>query len=130
MVSSYIPIAIFVVVATGFALFTLVFTSLIHPTKYNKVKLEPYECGIEPVTDAPGEPLKAEVSRTDSPGAGASAAPVQAGAAEATPPAPKPANPTAQQTAATSETSSATGERSATSPTNVVAEGTAAGTPA
>ena len=52
MVSSYIPIAIIVVVATGFALFTLVFTSLIHPSKYNKVKLEPYECGIEPVTDA------------------------------------------------------------------------------
>ena len=52
MLSDYIPIAIFVVVATGFALFTLVFTSLIHPSKYNKVKLEPYECGIEPITDA------------------------------------------------------------------------------
>jgi len=52
MISAYIPIVIFVVVATGFALFTLVFTSLIHPSKYNKVKLEPYECGIEPVTDA------------------------------------------------------------------------------
>lgn len=52
MVSAYLPIVIFVVVATGFAIFTLVFTSLIHPSKYNKVKLEPYECGIEPVTDA------------------------------------------------------------------------------
>ena len=52
MLSAYIPIAIFVAVATGFALFTLVFTSLIHPSKYNKVKLEPYECGIEPTTDA------------------------------------------------------------------------------
>src|SRR5205809_5843144 len=52
MASAYIPIAIFVVVATGFALFTLVFTSLIHPSKYNKVKFEPYECGIEPRTDA------------------------------------------------------------------------------
>ena len=52
MPSEYIPIVIFVVVATGFAVFTLVFTSLIHPSKYNKVKLEPYECGIEPVTDA------------------------------------------------------------------------------
>jgi NADH-quinone oxidoreductase subunit A len=50
--SEYIPIAIFVAVATGFAIFTLVFTSLIHPSKYNKVKLEPYECGIEPRTDA------------------------------------------------------------------------------
>ena len=52
MLSPYIPIAIFVVVATGFALFTLVFSSLVHPKKYNKVKLEPYECGIEPITDA------------------------------------------------------------------------------
>jgi NADH-quinone oxidoreductase subunit A len=52
MLSAYIPIAIFVAVATGFAVFTLVFTSLIHPSKYNKVKLEPYECGIEPTTDA------------------------------------------------------------------------------
>src|SRR5262249_4316692 len=52
MPSEYIPIAIFVVVATGFAIFTLVFTSLIHPSKYNKVKLDPYECGIEPKTDA------------------------------------------------------------------------------
>lgn len=52
MQSAYIPILIFLLVATGFAVFTLVFTSLIHPSKYNKVKLEPYECGIEPVTDA------------------------------------------------------------------------------
>src|SRR5258708_8347546 len=52
MLSAYIPIAIFVAVATGFALFTLVFSSLLHSEKYNKVKLEPYECGIEPVTDA------------------------------------------------------------------------------
>ena len=50
--STYIPIAIFVAVATGFALFTLVFSSLIHSEKYNKVKLEPYECGIEPLSDA------------------------------------------------------------------------------
>jgi NADH-quinone oxidoreductase subunit A len=48
MLSAYVPIAIFVVVATGFALFTIAFSSLLHPEKYNKVKLEPYECGIEP----------------------------------------------------------------------------------
>jgi NADH-quinone oxidoreductase subunit A len=52
MLSTYIPIALFVLVATGFALFTLVFSSLLHSEKYNKVKLEPYECGIEPSTDA------------------------------------------------------------------------------
>ena len=52
MLSAYIPIAIFVVVATGFAIFTMVFSGLLHPQKYNQVKLEPYECGIEPLTDA------------------------------------------------------------------------------
>jgi NADH-quinone oxidoreductase subunit A len=52
MLSAYIPIAIFVVVATGFALLTLVVSGLISSQKYNKVKLEPYECGIEPTTDA------------------------------------------------------------------------------
>ena len=52
MLSPYIPIAIFVVIATGFAIFTIFASSMLHPTKYNKVKLEPYECGIEPVTDA------------------------------------------------------------------------------
>jgi NADH-quinone oxidoreductase subunit A len=52
MAAAYIPIALFVLVATGFAVLTLLFTRLIHPTRYNKVKLEPYECGIEPLTDA------------------------------------------------------------------------------
>lgn len=52
MLSTYIPIALFVAVATGFAVFTIIFAGLVHPQKYNKVKLEPYECGIEPLTGA------------------------------------------------------------------------------
>ena len=52
MLLDYVPIAMFVVVATGFALFTLVFSSLLRSKKYNSVKLEPYECGIEPTTGA------------------------------------------------------------------------------
>jgi NADH-quinone oxidoreductase subunit C len=56
----------------------------------------------------PAEPLKGEVSRTDDPGAGASAAP--AAEPKAGPPAPKPENPAAAATAAISEASSATGE--------------------
>jgi NADH-quinone oxidoreductase subunit A len=52
MISAYIPIALFLAVATGFAAFTIVFSMLVHPVKYNHVKLEPYECGIEPVTGA------------------------------------------------------------------------------
>lgn len=61
----------------------------------------------QPASGAPAEPLKGEVSRTDAPGAGASAAPPGAPAAER---APKPANPAAATTAATSETSSASGQ--------------------
>ena len=52
MPDAYIPVMLFVLVAIGFAIFTLVFSGLIQSSRYNKVKLEPYECGIEPVTDA------------------------------------------------------------------------------
>jgi NADH-quinone oxidoreductase subunit C len=71
----------------------------------------PQAAGDKPASGAPAEPLKGEVSRTDAPGAGASATPV--GAPRTEPPAPKPANPTAAQTATTSETSSATGQPTA-----------------
>jgi NADH-quinone oxidoreductase subunit A len=52
MPSTYIPIAIFIVIATVFALVTMGLSILLHPTRYNKAKFEPYECGIEPVTGA------------------------------------------------------------------------------
>ena len=52
MLDAYIPIFLFVLVAIGFAIFTLIVSGLVHPKKYNRVKLEPYECGIEPLTDA------------------------------------------------------------------------------
>ncbi len=52
MLEDYIPIFLFVLVAVGFAIFTLIVSGLVHPQRYNRVKLEPYECGIEPVTDA------------------------------------------------------------------------------
>jgi NADH-quinone oxidoreductase subunit A len=52
MVDAYIPILLFILVAIGFSIFTLTASGLLQARKYNKVKLEPYECGIEPVTDA------------------------------------------------------------------------------
>src|SRR5262245_10320449 len=64
----------------------------------------PVAAADRPASDSAAEPLKAEVSRTDAPGAGVSAAPPGELAAE---PAPKPANPAAAQTATTSEWSSA-----------------------
>ncbi len=52
MLQAYIPILLFVLVAIGFAIFALIFAWLIRPERYNRVKLEPYECGIEATTDA------------------------------------------------------------------------------
>ena len=68
----------------------------------------PTAAADKPAGTTPGEPLKGEVSRTDSPGAGASAA--AAPPAREEPPAPKPENPTAAQTSTTSATSSVTGQ--------------------
>jgi hypothetical protein len=63
----------------------------------------PKAAGDKPPSNEPGEPFKAEVSRTDAPGAGISAAPPGKPADHE---APKPTNPTAAQTATTSEHSS------------------------
>jgi len=52
MLKAYIPIFLFLLVAIGFAILALVMAWLVRPERYNKVKLEPYECGIEPQTDA------------------------------------------------------------------------------
>jgi NADH-quinone oxidoreductase subunit A len=52
MVNAWIPILIFVLVAVAFGVVTLLFARLIAPQRYGRVKLEPYECGIEPATDA------------------------------------------------------------------------------
>lgn len=51
--SSYLPIAMFAVASTCFAVIGLLAGSLIRPTSRDQGgKLEPYECGVEPVRDA------------------------------------------------------------------------------
>ena len=52
MLDAYIPILLFILVAIGFAVVALVLAWLVRPERYNKVKLEPYECGIETTGDA------------------------------------------------------------------------------
>jgi NADH-quinone oxidoreductase subunit A len=52
MLDAFIPILLFILVAIGFAIVALVLAWLIRPERYNKVKLEPYECGIETAGDA------------------------------------------------------------------------------
>jgi NADH-quinone oxidoreductase subunit A len=52
MLTSYIPVLLFIVVAAAFAVVTVLVARLVQPSKPTKIKLEPYECGIEAQGDA------------------------------------------------------------------------------
>jgi len=52
MLDAFIPILLFILVAIGFAVIALVLAWLIRPERFNQIKLEPYECGIETAGDA------------------------------------------------------------------------------
>jgi NADH-quinone oxidoreductase subunit A len=45
---SYLPLVLLFALAAAFALFSALLGPLLGPTRYNRAKLEPYECGIEP----------------------------------------------------------------------------------
>ena len=48
----YLPILVLGALAAGFAVFSVAAAGLAGPSRYNRAKLEAYECGIEP-TDQP-----------------------------------------------------------------------------
>ena len=50
----YVPIFILALFAAGFAIFSVVMGTLVGPKRWNKAKLEAYECGIEPTPQPPG----------------------------------------------------------------------------
>ncbi|HZR53879.1 MAG TPA: NADH-quinone oxidoreductase subunit A [Streptosporangiaceae bacterium] len=50
----YVPIFVLAVLAAGFAIFSVTMGSLAGPKRWNKAKLESYECGIEPTPQPPG----------------------------------------------------------------------------
>jgi len=52
MLEAYIPVLLFLIVAIGFSIVALGMAWLVRPSRYNKIKLEPYECGIEAKGDA------------------------------------------------------------------------------
>ncbi len=52
MLGTYLPILLLVIVAIGFGLCSLVFSSLIGQKKSTPLKLSPYESGCEPVGTA------------------------------------------------------------------------------
>ncbi len=49
MLSQYIPIVALFVLAAGFAVFSVAIAPFVGPRRYNRAKLDAYECGIEPV---------------------------------------------------------------------------------
>ena len=52
--SEYIPVVIFIVLATAFPVVTLLAAKLVRPDSPFAAKLRPYECGIEPESDSRG----------------------------------------------------------------------------
>ena len=52
--SPYVPLVIMLAIGAGFAAFSVVATSLSGPSRYNRAKLDAYECGIEPTPSAVG----------------------------------------------------------------------------
>ena len=64
-VSAYLPIIILLVVAGGFAVTNAtVVTDLLGPKRFNRAKLDAYECGIEPTPLPPGPPVVFRSSST------------------------------------------------------------------
>jgi NADH-quinone oxidoreductase subunit A len=52
MLADYLPILIFLIIAVGFALFTLFASAIIGKRKVTPQKMLPYECGMEPIGEA------------------------------------------------------------------------------
>ena len=50
----YVPILAIGAIGFGFAFFSVLAAALTGPKRYNRARLEAYECGIEPTTHAPG----------------------------------------------------------------------------
>jgi NADH-quinone oxidoreductase subunit A len=44
----YYPVVALAAVAFGFAVFSVIMSSVVGPRRYNRAKLDSYECGIEP----------------------------------------------------------------------------------
>jgi len=50
----YTPVLALALLAAGFAVFSIVMSVLVGPSRYNRARLEAYECGIEPTPQAVG----------------------------------------------------------------------------
>ncbi len=50
----YVPILALAAISAGFALFSIAASALAGPKRYNRAKVDAYECGIEPTPHAAG----------------------------------------------------------------------------
>jgi NADH-quinone oxidoreductase subunit A len=50
----YTPVLALMILAAGFAIFSVAISSLTGPKRYNRAKLDSYECGIEPTPQPVG----------------------------------------------------------------------------
>jgi NADH-quinone oxidoreductase subunit A len=54
VVNPYVPILVLMAIAGAFAVFSIGAGALAGPKRYNRAKLDSYECGIEPTPHAAG----------------------------------------------------------------------------
>jgi NADH-quinone oxidoreductase subunit A len=54
MTNQYVPLLFLAAIGAGFAVFSVVAGAYAGPKRYNRAKLDAYECGIEPTPQASG----------------------------------------------------------------------------
>ncbi|GAB3122703.1 NADH-quinone oxidoreductase subunit A [Streptomyces calidiresistens] len=52
--NAYVPILVLGALGAAFAVFSVIMASVIGPKRYNRAKLDAYECGIEPTPQPAG----------------------------------------------------------------------------
>ncbi len=52
MLENYLPIVILMLLVAGFAAFTILLSSFLGPKRKTRTKLNPYECGLDPIGTA------------------------------------------------------------------------------
>jgi NADH-quinone oxidoreductase subunit A len=53
-VELYTPVLGLIILAAGFAIFSVIMSALVGPKRYNRAKVDSYECGIEPTPQPVG----------------------------------------------------------------------------
>lgn len=52
MLEQYLPILLMIVIAAGLAAVLITLSYFVGPKTYDRIKLSPYECGVDPTGDA------------------------------------------------------------------------------